>query len=67
MKRGTKLFLLVGCALVLVLEGPLTLAALAAGWDGPYARRARETRTASAGRLRAGSLALIDVAELARH
>jgi hypothetical protein len=44
-RRGTKLFLLAGCALVLVLEGPRTAAALASGWRGPYA--AAEPRTAS--------------------
>lgn len=37
MKRGTKLLLLCGCALVLLLELPGALACLAAGWDGPYA------------------------------
>jgi hypothetical protein len=37
-KRSAKLLLLAGCALVLVLEGPLTLRVLAASWRGPYAR-----------------------------
>ena len=36
MRRRTKLFLLAGCALVLALEAPRTLADLAAGWRGPY-------------------------------
>jgi hypothetical protein len=36
MRRGTKLFLLAGCALIVVLDAPAALAALAAGWHGPY-------------------------------
>jgi hypothetical protein len=35
--RSTRLFLLAGCACILVLEAPRTLAALSAGWRGPYA------------------------------
>jgi len=46
-KRGTKLFLLAGCAFVLVLEGPRTAAALASGWRGPYGG-GDEPRTAAA-------------------
>lgn len=37
MRPWTKLFLLTGCSLVVALEAPATLAALAAGWQGPYA------------------------------
>lgn len=37
MKRGTKVLLLSGCAVVLLLELPGALACLAAGWNGPYA------------------------------
>ncbi len=36
MRRRTKLLLVAGCALVLALEAPRTLADLAAGWRGPY-------------------------------
>ncbi len=53
MRRSTKVFLLAGCALVLALEGPRTLAGLAAGWNGPYGRTP-ETRTAAAAPLPAG-------------
>jgi hypothetical protein len=35
--RSTRLFLLAGCACILMLEAPRTLAALSAGWHGPYA------------------------------
>ena len=48
MKRSTKLVLLAGCALVLALEGPLTLRMLAAGWRGPYAPRSSAPRIAAA-------------------
>jgi hypothetical protein len=37
---GTKLFLLLGCAIVVALEAPATLASLVAGWRGPYSRPA---------------------------
>ena len=37
MKRGTALFLVTGCALVLFLAAPDTLSALDQGWQGPYA------------------------------
>lgn len=46
MKRGTRLFLLAGCALVLALEVPVTLAALAEGWRGPYGARPLDARHA---------------------
>ena len=50
MKRGTKLFLLAGCALIVVLDAPATLAALAAGWGGPYGGTRADVRTADAAR-----------------
>jgi hypothetical protein len=34
--RSTRLFLLAGCACILLLEAPRTLAALSRGWRGPY-------------------------------
>jgi hypothetical protein len=37
---GTRLFLLLGCAIVVALEAPSTLASLVAGWRGPYSRPA---------------------------
>lgn len=46
MKRGTKLFLLAGCALVLWIDLPATVIAVAAGWRGPYANRAADARAA---------------------
>lgn len=66
MKRGTRLFLLAGCALVLALEGPRTVDGLAAGWYGPYGPVV-ETRTAALGRpagpaLRAPPAALLGIA-----
>lgn len=60
MKRRTRLFLLAGCALVLVLEAPLSLASFAAGWAGPYARRG-ELRPAAPGH-RSNSVALLEFA-----
>ena len=57
MSAVTRFFLVVGCAGVLALEGPRTLAVLAQGWKGPYplartgdAPRPREPRTADAPR-----------------
>ena len=49
MKRGTKLFLLAGCALVLWIDLPATVSAVAAGWRGPYANRASDARAAKLG------------------
>jgi hypothetical protein len=46
MKRGTKLFLLTGCAWIVTLAAPAAFAALVAGWRGPYVGRAVDTRTA---------------------
>ena len=46
MRRGTKVFLLAGCALVLFLELPATLAVLAAGLRGPYPARVRTASVA---------------------
>ena len=40
MSTATKLFLLLGCAVVVALEAPSTLASLVAGWRGPYSRPA---------------------------
>ena len=37
MRRGTALFLVTGCALVLFLAAPDTFSALDQGWQGPYA------------------------------
>ena len=37
MRRGTALFLVTGCALVLFLAAPDMLSALDQGWHGPYA------------------------------
>ena len=37
MRRGTKVLLLAGCAVVLLLELPASLPCLVAGWRGPYA------------------------------
>lgn len=48
MRRGTKLFLLAGCVLVVSLDARAALAALAAGWRGPYAGREADARTAAA-------------------
>jgi hypothetical protein len=48
MKRGTKLFLLAGCAWIVALDGPAALAALGAGWRGPYAGGATDVRSAQA-------------------
>jgi hypothetical protein len=48
MRRGTKLFLLAGCALILVLETPAAIAALADGWVGPYGAARTDLRTAEA-------------------
>lgn len=48
MRRGTKLFLLAGCAWIVALGGPAAFAALAAGWRGPYEGRTLDTRTAEA-------------------
>lgn len=59
MKRSTRIFLLAGCAVVLVLEAPLSLASLAAGWAGPYARRG-EPRSASTGHGQPNSVALLE-------
>jgi len=50
MRRGTKLFLLAGCALIVVLDAPAALAALAAGWVGPYGGARADIRTADAAR-----------------
>jgi len=36
-KRTTRFFLLAGCAFVLTLETPVTVAVLAEAWHGPYA------------------------------
>lgn len=38
MSSGTRLFLLLGCAVVLALEVPRTLSDLTNGWRGPYVR-----------------------------
>lgn len=38
MSSRTRLFLLLGCALVLALEAPRTANEVAAGWRGPYAK-----------------------------
>jgi len=46
MRRGTKLFLLAGCALIVALDAPAAFAAFAAGWRGPYAGRSADTRSA---------------------
>jgi len=46
MRRRTRLFLLAGCAVIVFLEAPATLAGLAASWRGPYSGRGLETRTA---------------------
>lgn len=40
MSQGTRLFLLLGCAIVVALEAPSSLASLIAGWRGPYSRPA---------------------------
>ena len=42
MRRSAKLLLWVGCALVLALEGPPSLRALAAGWGGPYDKGSKQ-------------------------
>ena len=47
MRRGTKVFLLAGCALVVTLDARAAFAALAASWRGPYEREA-DARTAAA-------------------
>lgn len=44
MKAGTKLFLLLGCTLVVALGAPRTAAVLAAGWGGPYGPSLRTER-----------------------
>jgi len=59
MRRGTKLFLLAGCALIVVLDAPVALAALAAGWRGPYAGLRADTRTADAATIGHGTLAAV--------
>lgn len=38
MSTGTRIFLLLGCLVVVVLEAPASLASLSAGWRGPYSR-----------------------------
>ena len=65
MKRGTRLFLLAGCAVVVALEAPLAFVALSASWGGPYARREAETRTAALPR--APSPSPVALLELARR
>ena len=62
MRRGTKVFLLAGCALVLFLELPATLALLAADLRGPYPARA--VRMASARALAPPSLASPSLASM---
>lgn len=36
MSAGTRLFLLLGCIVVIALEAPTTLTGLLAAWRGPY-------------------------------
>lgn len=38
MSSATRFFLLAGCACVLALEAPRTVAVLSDGWSGPYPR-----------------------------
>ena len=59
MRRGTKLFLVAGCALIVVLDARAALAALSAGWRGPYARPSADTRTADASLAVRGALAAV--------
>lgn len=69
MRRGTKLFLLAGCALIVVLDAPAAFAVLAAGWRGPYAGPSVDARTAQATPAgeRAGAAATPRGLELARR
>jgi hypothetical protein len=46
-RRKTKLFLIAGCACILALDAPLALAALAAGWHGPYPQAVATVRVAA--------------------
>jgi copper oxidase (laccase) domain-containing protein len=57
MRRVTKIFLVAGCALIVLLDADAALAALAAGWRGPYARA--DTRTADAATAARGALAAV--------
>ncbi len=69
MKRGTKIFLLAGCAWIVSLAAPAACAGLVAGWRGPYPGSAVDTRSAAA--VPAGARALAAPAprrlELARR